>query len=101
MGKIAKTCQAGLFKGSAFLGAITLIAVVWIYDATILVTGEDWNLKIIKTCAALLPHDYGSKMESALRLFGAGKAFLFTEAVVLVKLVMLAIGYPFRRNRKS
>lgn len=98
-----KSLGAGLFKGTAFLGAIIVIAATWTYDASILVAGEDLNLRLIKTVAAWLPAGYGSKTEAALRLFGADKAFLFTEMVAAVKLSMLAVGRLFRlpTNRKE
>jgi hypothetical protein len=43
----------------------------------------------------MLPGDWPSKVESALRMFGADRALLLTEAVLLAKLVMVATGYPF------
>ena len=43
----------------------------------------------------LLPGDWPSRVESALRMFGADRALLLTEAVLLAKLVMVAAGYPF------
>jgi len=92
--------RAGAFKSLAFLIAVIAIALIWMADASILVKGEDINLIGIKAVAAILPVGYGSKTEAALRLFGADKAFLFTEVVALVKLIMLALGRPFRNFRE-
>jgi hypothetical protein len=89
----------GFFKGTAFLLAIAAIAAIWTYDASIIVSGEDMNLALIKLVAAHLPEGYGSKTEAALRLFGADKAFLFTETVGVIKLLMLGIGGQFRSHR--
>ena len=103
MRRIAKLLGAGLFKSTAFVLALVAIAAIWTYDASYLVAGEDLNLQAIKTVASWLPKGYGSKTEAALRLFGADKAFIFTEVVVAVKLVLLAVGRLFRpyRNPKK
>jgi hypothetical protein len=45
-----------------------------------------------------LPFDWGSKAESALRIFGADRALLLIEGVAIAKVVMLGIAYPFRRE---
>ena len=50
---------------------------------------------MIKTATGILPGDWPSRVESALRIFGADRALLLTEAVLLAKLVMVAAGYPF------
>lgn len=91
---------AVLFKSTAFLGAVALVATVWVYDASILVAGSDWNLAAIKLVAAQLPEGYGSKGEAALRLFGADRAFLLMEVMAAVKLLMLGIGYLFHLEHK-
>ena len=39
-----------------------------------------------------------AKIESALRIFGADRALLLTEAVAEATLIMLAIGHPFCRG---
>ena len=98
MRSIARLFGVGLFKGFAFVAAIALIVVIWIYNSQLLVFAEDANLGAIRFAANHMPQGYGSKMESALRLFGADKAFLFTEVVALVKLSLLALRYPFRRR---
>ena len=85
----------GLFKGTALVAAFALIVVVWFQDAALLTETADGNLWIIKTATGILPGDWPSKVESALRIFGADRALLLTEAVLLAKLVMAAAGYPF------
>jgi hypothetical protein len=47
-----------------------------------------------------LPLDWGSKVESALRIFGADRALLLIEGVVIAKAVLLSVAYPFRRRRQ-
>ena len=47
----------------------------------------------------LLPSDWASKAESALRIFGADRELLLVEGIAIAKLIMLAIAYPFRRGR--
>jgi hypothetical protein len=47
-----------------------------------------------------LPFDWGSKAESALRIFGADRALLLIEGVAIAKVVMLGFAYPFRSRRR-
>ena len=54
---------------------------------------------MIREITRLLPLDWASKSESALRIFGADRALLLIEGVALAKLLMLAVAYPFRRRR--
>ena len=54
---------------------------------------------MIREITRLLPPDWASKSESALRIFGADRALLLIEGVALAKLLMLAVAYPFRRRR--
>ena len=51
----------------------------------------------IKAVTRSLPLDWGSKAESALRIF-ADRALLLIESVAVAKLLMLGIAYPFRRR---
>jgi hypothetical protein len=95
---VMKNAGKLLFKSFAFVLAVVAIAAIWTYDASILVSGEDINLALIKFVAAHLPTGYGSKTEAALRLFGADKAFLFTEVVGIIKLFFWAIGYRVRSH---
>ena len=61
----------------------------------------DENLRFIKAVTRMLPVDWASKVESALRIFGADRALLLIEGVAVAKLIMLAIAYPFRSRRRS
>lgn len=94
----AVTAGRGLFKGAALFAAFVLIAAAWWWDASLLITAADGNLRLIKAVSQELPFDWGSKAESALRVFGADRALLLVEAVALAKLAMLAVAYPFRRR---
>ncbi|MGD9617863.1 MAG: hypothetical protein AB7H90_22090 [Alphaproteobacteria bacterium] len=85
----------GIFKGAALVAAFALIVAVWFWDAALLTETADYNLWMIKTATGLLPGDWPSRVESALRMFGADRALLLTEAVLLAKMVMVAAGYPF------
>lgn len=85
----------GLFKGTALVAAFALIVVVWFWDAALLTETADGNLWMIKAATGILPGDWPNKVESALRVFGADRALLLTEAVLLAKLVLVAAGYPF------
>jgi uncharacterized membrane protein len=85
----------GIFKGTALIAAFALIVAVWFWDAALLTETADRNLWMIKAATGLLPGDWPSRVESALRMFGADRALLLTEAVLLAKLVMAAAGYPF------
>ena len=86
-----------LFKGTALVGGLVLIAAVWFWDASLLTKAADENLWLVREATRLLPADWASKVESALRIFGADKALLLTEATALAKLVMLGLAFPFRR----
>ena len=85
----------GIFKGTALVAAFALIIAIWFQDTTLLTKTADYNLWMIKIATGLLPGDWPSRVESALRMFGADRALLLTEAVLLAKLVMVAAGYPF------
>ncbi len=89
----------GLFKAAALVGAFVLIVVAWLWDASLLTTAADENLRLIRAATRLLPLDWPSKTESALRIFGADRALLLIEGVALAKLIMLAVAHPFRRRR--
>jgi hypothetical protein len=87
-----------LFKGAALVGAFVLIVGLWLWDASLLTRAADENLRLIRAISRFLPEDWASKVESGLRIFGADRALLLTEAIALAKLVMLAFGYPVRRG---
>ena len=97
---VAKWAGRGLFKAAALVGAFVLIVAAWLWDAALLTTAADENLRLIKEVTRLLPPDWASKVESALRIFGADRALLLVEGVAIAKLLMLAIAYPFRRRRR-
>ena len=86
------------FKAAALVGAFILIVAAWLWDASLLTRAADENLVLIKEVTRLLPRDWSSKVESALRIFGADRALLLVEAVAVAKLLMLGIAYPFRRR---
>ena len=89
----------GVFKALALVGAFILIIGLWLWDASLLTKAADGNLRLIREITRLLPPDWASKSESALRMFGADRALLLIEGVALAKLLMLAAAYPFRRRR--
>jgi len=66
---------------------------------SLLTAAADANLQLIKIVTSKLPFDWGSKVESALRIFGADRALLLIEGVAIAKVVMLGFAYPFRRRR--
>src|ERR1700693_5282467 len=86
------------FKGAALIGAFALIAVLWLWDASLLTKAADENLQLVRAVTRVLPIDWADKAESALRIFGVDRALLLTEAIAVAKLVMLGIGHPFRRR---
>ena len=96
---IARWIGRGTFKAAALVGAFLLIVAAWLWDASVLTTAADETLRLIKAITRLLPLDWSSKVESALRMFGADRALLLIEGVTLAKLIMLAVALPFRRRR--
>ena len=96
---IARWIGRGTFNAAALIGAFVLIVALWLWDASILTRAADENLRLIKTATRVLPPDWASKTESALRIFGADRALLLVEGVALAKLIMLGIAQPFRRGR--
>ena len=89
----------GVFKAAALAGAFVLIIALWLWDASLLTRAADGNLRLIKEITRLLPTDWASKSESALRIFGADRALLLIEGVAFAKLLMLAVAYPFHWRR--
>jgi len=96
---IATLLGRGAFKAVALLGAFVLIVGVWLWDASLLTMVADENLRLLKAVTSVLPLDWASKVESALRIFGADRALLLIEGVAVAKLVMLSLAYPFRGTR--
>ena len=95
---VATWAGRGLFKAAALVAAFVLIVAAWLWDASLLTAAADENLRLIKEITQLLPPDWASKAESALRIFGADRALLLVEGIAIAKLLMLAIAYPFRRR---
>ena len=89
----------GVFKALALVCAFVLIILVWFWDASMLTIAADENLRLIKTVTGVLPSEWASRIESALRIFGADRALLLIEGVAVAKLVLLALAHPFRRFR--
>jgi hypothetical protein len=85
----------GIFKGTALIAAFALIVAVWFWDPALLTGAADGNLWMIRVGTGMLPGEWPSRVESALRMFGADRALLLTEAVLLAKLALVAAGYPF------
>ena len=96
---VARWIGRGTFKAAALIGAFVLIIALWLWDASILTRAADQNLQLIKAATRVLPPDWASKTESALRIFGADRALLLVEGVAVAKLIMLGIAQPFRRRR--
>ena len=96
-----RVARLGAFKGAALVGAFAIIVAVWWWDASLLTVAADENLQLIKAVTARLPPDWGSKVESALRIFGADRALLLIEGVVVAKAILLGFAYPFRRRRPT
>jgi len=96
---VAKWAGRGLFKTVALVGAFVLIVLAWLWDASLLTAAADENLRLIKAVTQFLPPDWASKVESALRIFGADRALLLVEGIAVAKLLMLAVAYPLRRRR--
>jgi hypothetical protein len=97
---VGRAAGRGAFKGAALVGAFAIIVATWWWDASLLTAAADENLQLIKIVTGELPFDWGSKAESALRIFGADRALLLVEGVAIAKIVMLAIAHPFRRRRR-
>ena len=94
---IATGVGRGAFKAVALLGGFALILGVWFWDASLLTTAADENLRLVTTVTRLLPLDWASNVESALRIYGADRALLLIEAVAGAKLIMLSLAFSFRR----
>src|SRR5689334_7643730 len=93
---IGRAAGHGAFKGAALIGAFAIIVATWWWDASLLTAAADVNLRVIKIVTGILPFRWGSKVESALRIFGADRALLLIEGVAIAKGVLLGIAYPIR-----
>jgi hypothetical protein len=97
---IGRVAGHGAFKAAALVGAFAIIVAAWWWNAAVLTAAADANLQGIKIVTSKLPFDWGSKVESALRIFGADRALLLIEGVAIAKVVMLGFAYPFRRRQR-
>jgi hypothetical protein len=97
---VGRAAGRGAFKAAALVGAFAIIVAAWWWDAAVLTAAADANLHVIKIVTSKLPFDWGSKVESALRIFGADRALLLLEGVAVAKVVMLGFAYPFRRRQR-
>src|SRR5215470_4036370 len=97
---VGKVAGRGAFKGAALIGAFVIIIAAWWWDASLLTAAADENLQLIKTVTGALPFDWGSKAESALRIFGADRALLLVEGVAVAKVAMLGVAFLFRHRRQ-
>ena len=97
---IGRAAGRGAFKAAALVAAFAIIVAAWWWDAAVLTVAADANLQVIKIVTSKLPFDWGSKVESALRIFGADRALLLIEGIAIAKVVMLGFAYPFRRRRR-
>ena len=91
----------GAAKITALLGGVGLITMLWYWDASLLTVAADENLRVLNVVIKLLSLDWASKVENALRTFGADGALVLIEAVAATKLIMFSIALPFRRLRFS
>jgi hypothetical protein len=98
---IASIIHIGAFKTAALLGGFVLILALWYWDASLLTAIADENLRVLKAATKLLPLDWASKVEIALRIFGADRALLLIEAAAAIKLMMLSVALPFRVLRRG
>jgi hypothetical protein len=97
----ARAAQLGAFKGAALVGGFAIIIAIWWWDASVLTEAADGNLYLLKVVTGALPPDWGSKLESALRIFGADRALLLIEGVTIAKIILLVTFYPIRRRQKG
>jgi hypothetical protein len=77
---LARWAGRGAFKATALVFAFVIIVALWLWNASLLTTAADENLRIIKTLTHLLPSDWASKAESAFRIFGADRACCWWRA---------------------
>jgi hypothetical protein len=78
---LARWAGRGAFKATALVLAFVIIMALWLWNASLLTTAADQNLRIIKTLTQLLPAGWASKAESALRIFGADRALLLVQGI--------------------
>jgi hypothetical protein len=89
----------GAVQTAALVGGFGLIMALWYWDATLMIRAADENARLLKAGIELVSLEWASKVDSALRSFGADRAMLFIEAVAMVKLIMVLLAHPFQRLR--
>ena len=88
-----------LFKGSAFVVTACLSVIVFIFYPKWINSGLDMNLGLVKWVGKSLDvyaQNWGDRFETFTRFFNLERILLFSEAVAVVKLIMLAFGAFFR-----
>src|SRR4029078_9979984 len=95
---ILSLISRGAAKIAALLGGFGLITMLWYWDASLLTVAAEENLRVLNVVIKLLSLDWASKVENALRTFGADGAFVVIQAVAGRKRKMFSIALPFRRS---
>jgi hypothetical protein len=75
-----RAARLGAFKTTALIDGFVIIIAAWWLDASLLTAAADENLQLLKAVTGALPPDWGAKVESALRIFGADRALLLIES---------------------
>jgi hypothetical protein len=55
---LARWAGRGAFKATALVFAFVIIVTLWLWNASLLTTAADENLRIVKTLTHLLPSDW-------------------------------------------
>jgi len=58
---LARWAGRGAFKATALVLAFVIIVALWLWNASLLTTAADQNLRIIKTLTQLLPPDWAAE----------------------------------------
>ena len=93
-----------LFKGSAFVVTACLFVLVFIFKPKWINQGLDLNLDLVKMIGRMIDVRapwWGDAFEAFSRFFNLERILLFSEAVAVVKLIMLAVGGTFRSVHQS
>ena len=89
-----------LFKGSAFVTTAVIFVLIFVFKPKLINQGLDFNLDFVKAVGKMIEHRapwWGDSFEAFARFFNLERILLFSEAVAVVKLIMLAVGGIFRR----
>jgi hypothetical protein len=88
-----------LFKGSAFAVTAGLFVLVFIFEPKWLNDGLDRNLDLVRAVRSVVEtfaSGWGYRFETFSRFINFERILLFSEAVAVVKLIMLGLGGTFR-----